>query len=373
MKIHKLYLTLLVLLLSLLTCRSQQLTIRSDSHCEVLIDGKTSYSLEKDAQITVPISSGTHTLVAKSIEEGLHIRESVFLEDSAVVEIDFLHQKDFMAQKRLENQKRAQIIQNAVAKQSTIIKDISNNMVLIKGGTFELGNPKGAADEQPVKKVMLDDFYIGKYELTQKEWMAVMGENPSVFTGCDDCPVENINWYAAIEFCNRLSELTGLSPYYSINKTEKDTNNLFFYDDMKWIVDINENADGYRLPYEAEWEMAAKEPTDVSAADVQSLEVAWTMENAAGTTHPVGKKQPNSQGLYDMKGNVWELCFDWYDPNAYEKGHQSKPYVPKSGARKVMRGGSWRAHSMHATSTNREVGGADGRSYFTGIRLAKNK
>jgi formylglycine-generating enzyme len=219
-----------------------------------------------------------------------------------------------------------------------------NSLVLVKGGTFV--NENSSYNGQT-----LSDFYISKYEITQKEWMEVMGSNPSAFKG-DHLPVEMVSWYDAIEYCNRRSIKEGLEPYYHIDKTKKDPNNLSEHDRIKWTVTINEGANGYRLPTEAEWEYAASggqlSRGYTYSGSNHADEVAWYWRNAGdkylsgewnwpliqnnnNKTKPVGSKKPNELGLYDMSGNVREWCWDWYG----ETGSSD------SGSYRVVKGGGW--------------------------------
>lgn len=201
-------------------------------------------------------------------------------------------------------------------------------IVKVEGGTFMMGSNSGD-DEKPVHQVTLDSFYIGKYPVTQRQWKEVMGEdkNPSKFLG-DNRPVENVSWYDAISFCNALSREEGFEECYLVRDQE---------------VLINDEAIGYRLPTESEWEFAARGGTlnenfTYSGGDTLS-EMAWYDENSGGQTHAVGKKKPNGLGLFDMSGNVWEWCWDW--KGSYPSSPQTNLLGPNSGDYRVFRGGSW--------------------------------
>jgi formylglycine-generating enzyme required for sulfatase activity len=225
-------------------------------------------------------------------------------------------------------------------------------MVRVPGGSFQMGDTAGGGrdNERPVHTVTQSDFYMGKYEVTQAQYQAVMGNNPSKFKGglpaqAGNLPDECVCWYDAIEFCNKLSAREGLTPYYTINKTVgSDPNNENEYDDLKWLVTRNTSADGYRLPTEAEWEYAAKggngSPGNYKYAGSNNVdEVAWYRDNSNSTTHEVGKKAPNGLGLYDMSGNVWEWCWDW--DGRYSSEAQTDPMGASSGSYRVIRGGRW--------------------------------
>jgi formylglycine-generating enzyme required for sulfatase activity len=231
-------------------------------------------------------------------------------------------------------------------------------MVFVEGGTFQMGSTNGAGDERPVHAVTVKSFYMGKYEVTQKEWVAIMGSNPSSFKG-DNLPVERVSWNEAVEYCNKLSLKEGLTPAY------------------RGSVDslvCNFNASGYRLPTEAEWEYAAKGGNK----DYISYEysggkgvdgVAWYSGNSGNKTHPVGTKQPNSLGLYDMSGNVWEWCWDW--KGNYSSGSQTNPVGASSGAYRVSRGGSWYNGAAGVRSALRFDYTPSGRNNALGFRLVR--
>lgn len=190
--------------------------------------------------------------------------------------------------------------------------DKNNSLVFVKGGAF-----KNTKSNYYGKDVILSDFYIGKYEVTQKEWVEVMGSNPSQFIG-DNMPVEMVSWYDAVEYCNKRSIKEGLEPYYNIDKNKKDPNNLSDYDHIKWTITINAGANGYRLPTEAEWEYAAgggqMSKSYTYSGSNNADEAAWNWRNAGdqylsgdwnwpiiennnSKTKAVGGKKPNEQGF----------------------------------------------------------------------------
>ncbi len=204
------------------------------------------------------------------------------------------------------------------------------DMIFVQGGTFQMGSNSGSSDEKPVHSVTVGDFYIGKTEVTQAQYQAVMGTNPSHFKG-NNLPVERVTWFNAVEFCNKLSEMEGLQKAYTISGSS---------------VTCNWNANGYRLPTEAEWEYAARGGSQSRGFEYSGSsnisDVAWYSSNSGSKTNPVGTKQPNELGIYDMSGNVWEWCSDWYDSNYYKNSPSSNPTGPSSGSNRVIRGGSWR-------------------------------
>ncbi len=245
---------------------------------------------------------------------------------------------------------------------SSLTMDQQQEMVLVEGDTFTMGctseQTNCYSDEKPTHQVTVDGFLMGKYEVTQELWQSVMGSNPSSFKGSNR-PVENISWFYAVEFCNKLSEKEGLTPAYKIDKTREDPNNTSKSYNLKWLVTYDFNANGYRLPTESEWEYAARGGSkskgytysgsntigDVAWYDNnygkkgKSLEEKLKWYNSRGKTNAVGTKSPNQLGIYDMSGNVWEWCWDWYGD--YSSSTQTDPTGPNSGSNRVLRGGSW--------------------------------
>ena len=234
----------------------------------------------------------------------------------------------------------------------------------LKGKSFQMGAEYSGSNamEKPVHKVTFTrDIYMCDHEVTQKEWQDVMGSNPSRFSSNpatdeeqENRPVEKINWYMAIAYCNKRSIKEGLTPCYSVKvgETEVDWENLKYadiptIDNADWnatVCDFSKN--GYRLPTEAEWEYAARggiADTDklVWAGTTTKSELekyAWYKDNSDSKTHEVKKKLPNGYGLYDMSGNVWEWCWDRYGSYA---ASATDPTGAESGSDRIRRGGSW--------------------------------
>jgi formylglycine-generating enzyme required for sulfatase activity len=217
-------------------------------------------------------------------------------------------------------------------------------MVPITGGTFQMGSTDGGSDEEPVHSVTLSDFEISKYPVTQKLWRDIMGVDPPKlrFKGCDQCPVERVSWDDVQEFLKKLNARTG--------KT-------------------------YRLPTEAEWEYAARGGNQSQGYEYSGSndlkEVGWYRENAGGKTHPAGRLKPNELELYDMSGNVWEWCSDWYGSDYYKNSPLSNPAGPDIGLVRVFRGGSWGSDPQYCRVAYRSYGTPSDRDSNVGFRLAR--
>ncbi len=212
------------------------------------------------------------------------------------------------------------------------------DMVFVKGGTFMMGSNNGENDERPVHQVTVSDFSIGTYEVTQAQWRDVMGNNPSFFSTCDECPVESVSWDDVQQFITTLNSKTGKN---------------------------------YRLPTEAEWEYAARGGNQSRGYTFSGSEdigtVAWYSENSSRKTHPVGQTQSNELGIYDMTGNVWEWCSDWYGP--YSSSAEVNPSGAYSGRYRVGRGGGWSRDPRSCIVAYRSVNGPGVRSDDLGFRL----
>ncbi|CAN0500987.1 unnamed protein product [Scytosiphon promiscuus] len=189
---------------------------------------------------------------------------------------------------------------------------------------------------KPIHKVELESFWITRFPVTQDLYKWVMGKNPFYFRG-KQRPVDQVDWYDGIEFCNALSKEMGLKAYYKIDRKKKDPNYERESDTKKWLVEINEDSKGYRLLREEEWEYAARggklwRDQFLYSGRNQLNEVGWNRENSHEESKEVGLKAPNQLGLYDMSGNVEEWCWDWYV--AYNNRIKITYY-------RVVRGGSW--------------------------------
>lgn len=228
--------------------------------------------------------------------------------------------------------------------------------VYIHGGAFMMGSKDGESDEKPAHRVAVDGFWIGKFEITQSQYEAIMGKNPSHFMGTPkshlslhpgalirekglefERPAENVSWKDAVEFCRRFSR--------------------------KYVVRA-------RLPYEAEWEYAAQAGTTTKYywGNTINGDYCWYKDNSDKSTHTVGRKKPNAWGLFDMSGNVWEWCLDQYDKNYYRKSPANNPKGPGIGQYRVLRGGSW-VDNVNLRSSNRNWNLPNLRSNYVGFRL----
>ena len=235
------------------------------------------------------------------------------------------------------------ICQN-VQKSSNIL--VEPEMVFVQGGTFTMGCTSELGEdcydnEKPAHRVTVSDYYIGKFEVTQVQWKAVMGNNPSSYSG-DNLPVGGVNWYDVQEFLSKLNTLTGKS---------------------------------YRLPTEAEWEYAARggnQSKDYKYSGSNDIDdVAWYIENSGGKSRGVGIKKPNELGICDMSGNLWEWCSDLY--GHYENAELTNPKGASLGSLRVFRGGGYYYSAEGSRVSNRDCITSDTRHKYLGFRLALNE
>ena len=230
---------------------------------------------------------------------------------------------------------------NKTETKTFVANGISFTMILVEGGTFQMGSTSGYSDEKPVHNVTLSDYYIGETEVTQELWQAVMGSNPSCCSKGSKLPVEKVSWNDCQTFITKLNELTGQN---------------------------------FRLPTEAEWEFAAKGGTQSKGYTYSGSntigDVAWYTSNSSSKTHEVATKAPNELGIYDMSGNVWEWCQDWYSSSYYSSSPQNNPTGSSPGSSRVFRGGSWSDSVAYCRSAFRLYGNPALSNYALGFRLA---
>jgi formylglycine-generating enzyme required for sulfatase activity len=266
---------------------------------------------------------------------------------------------------------------------------------LIPAGSFLMGSPnddkKTYDSEKPHHRVRISKpFYLGFYEVTQAEYQAVMGNNPSYFSAngggkenvagqsTGQHPVENVSWLDAVTFCNKLSEREGRKAFYEIDRKEVRVRD--------W------NGPGYRLPTEAEWEYACRAKTTTRYQSGDDPETLATVGNVADATArakfrdwtlsikardgylfsaPVGQFRANRFGLFDMHGNVWEWCWDWYKEDYYKESPADDPTGPSIASDRVKRGGSWFYAPLYARSAKRDKDPPVARLNFLGFRIAR--
>ncbi|HAW52635.1 MAG TPA: formylglycine-generating enzyme family protein [Flavobacteriales bacterium] len=216
-------------------------------------------------------------------------------------------------------------------------------MVYVEGGEFIQGS-FAEYDEKPLHSVHIENFFISKYEITQRQWKRIMGYNPSFFNYCDECPVENVSWKDVERFIEELNRQTNLN---------------------------------YRFPSEAEWEYAARGGKNskkyVFSGSDDPDQVAWYLDNNNQHTRKPGLKKPNELGIYDMSGNVMEWTSDWYSKTYYHDAPYKNPEGPNTGSHKVIRGGSWNNSKKQIRVTNRSYSTLGSKYDDLGIRLARDE
>lgn len=242
--------------------------------------------------------------------------------------------KDEIFQARIENSELKLQLDSALKINCQI------EMIFVEGGIFRMGSNDGFAEEKPIHLVTVSSFNIGKYEITQTQWKAVMGNYHRFYLGCADCPVDGVSWSEIQDFILKLNSISGKS---------------------------------YRLPTEAEWEFAAKGgnfSNGYKYSGSNNIEsVAWFSKNSENRLKKVGSRLPNELGIHDMTGNVWEFCSDWYTD--YSSINQTNPKGPVTGQYRVLRGGGWCISDYGCRLTNR-VKFTQDRLYDYGFRLAIN-
>ena len=265
------------------------------------------------------------------------------------------------------------------------------DMVTVPSGAFPMGSPKGTSNsldiERPVHQVEVKEFLLGKYEVTQGQYFEVTGTRPGNFlTNAENdspdgwmlLPIEMVNWYEALIFCNRLSIKEKLNPVYRISGSVNpdDWGDAPLNKNAVWdAVDMTAGANGYRLPTEAEWEFAARggdsaPKTTVYSGSNSADSVSWYYDNSKFKIHEIGKKAPNQLDLYDMSGNAMEWCWDWL--GNYTADTQSSPTGPLAGQFRIIRGGGWSVSVHYSRIAYRHYNNPYYRGVNLGFRVARS-
>jgi formylglycine-generating enzyme required for sulfatase activity len=316
--------------------------------CRLKLDGENLGVFKAGEPRKVKTSLGQHILEATSVEGNYRWRQTLTVDKvgQMIVQPELLTQKqqaeatERSQREAAQQEARLQQMKAQETREMTALADRArrDGFVQIPSGKFEMGSNNGDADEKPVHQVIITKWFeMGKYEVTQAQWEAVTGNNPSRFKGAN-LPVENVSWNDVQAFISSLNARSN---------------------------------DGYiyRLPTEAEWEYACRAGTTGDYAG-SLYEMAWYEDNSGGKTHPVGTKQPNAWGLYDMHGNVWEWCADW--KGSYESGTATDPRGPSSGSARVSRGGGWFHPAAICRSAFRDSLSPGSRGGHLGFRLVRS-
>lgn len=307
----------------------QDVLFATNEDCLIYINDERKGMVPKDRFFHLLLKPGTHHYIAKNEKTGDEWRDSFTLVTGkpAEVFIDMLYAMDAGNELRAEMSRLAaatkvQTVGEAnapagEARQKAMIQQIVAGMTPISGGTFVMGNNRSPLKDEAEHPVMVSPFFMSKYEVTQEQWEAIMGFNPSLNKSCPDCPVENVSWEDVMVFLRKINSVSNRQ---------------------------------FRLPREAEWEFVARmggkeEIESAGGTEAYIRQTAWAFVNSGNKTHPVGKKQPNVAGIYDLFGNVSEWCLDWYGEFFFKEDFTEKdPEGPPLGKDKIIRGGNFKDH-----------------------------
>ena len=277
------------------------------------------------------------------------------------------------------NDPEAQNLQRKIEKLTTVTAPNEMKLRRIPGGRFYMGSHDSDEylrhNEHPQHRVIIpSNIFIGVYPVTQKQFQESMEFNPSTASEDENCPVDGVSWFSAVEFCNKMSEAEGLQPYYTLKAVRRRANNSIESANVSLA-----GGDGYRLPTEAEWEYACRAgsitPWCFGDQVLEVAEYAWFYDNSAMETHPVGQRKPNAWGLYDMHGNVMEWCYDWYNESHYQQyveGDTENPTGPDEGQVKVLRGGAWQFGAEATRCAYRNSSAPEAFAAVIGFRVCRN-
>jgi formylglycine-generating enzyme required for sulfatase activity len=311
----------------------QQVLFATNEDCNLSIAGEFNGTVTKTEHLQLQLAPGNYTYKAASKISAGELEESFTVKDAGLNEIfiDLLYVSDQNQQAETQKKKTEKPVVNRgrgkeisqetnikpANEPAAVVSVILENMGTINGGSFIMGNNKAPSKDEAEHTVSINSILFSKYEVTQGQWQVIMGNNPSVNKGCSTCPVENVSWEEVMKFIKKLNVLG--------NKK-------------------------FRLPTEAEWEYVAryggKEEIDKAGGPEEFIKAsAWYFANSDKKTHPVGQKQANAAGIFDLFGNVSEWCSDWYSPDYFMSEPQKNPAGPPLGKEKIVRGGSYNEYS----------------------------
>jgi formylglycine-generating enzyme required for sulfatase activity len=332
----------------------QQVLFATNEDCNLSIAGEFNGTVTKTKHLQLQLAPGKYTYKAASKMSADELEESFTVTNTGLNEIfiDLLYVGDQNQQAATQKKKTEKNVTRNRGKEisqetniktandpAAVISVILENMDTVNGGSFIMGNNKAPSKDEAEHTVSINSILFSKYEVTQGQWQVIMGNNPSSNKGCSNCPVENVSWEEVMKFIKKLNVLG------------------------------NEK---FRLPTEAEWEYMAryggKEEIDKAGGPEEFIKAsAWYFANSDKKTHPVGQKQANAAGIFDLLGNVSEWCSDWYSPDYFMSEPQKNPAGPPLGKEKVVRGGSYIEYSgdrfrpslrqkLNPTTKSKEVG-----------------
>ena len=275
------------------------------------------------------------------------------------------------------NDPEAQSLQEKIETLTTMISKGGIKLRRIPSGSFDMGSHDSDEfirnNERPQHRVTLtQSFLAGVYPVMQGDFQRVMEFNPSISSDDPNCPVDNVTWYTALEFCNKLSDEDGQPRYYELTNVKRRSSGTIERADVSIL-----GGDGYRLLTEAEWEYVCRAgcstPWCFGDLVVHVTHYAWFFDNSPSGTQPVGLKKPNSWGLYDMHGNVMEWCFDWFSELYYQQcGEVENPTGADDGTGRTIRGGSWQFGPEATRCACRNSSNPENSSNMIGFRIARN-